>query len=287
MDVCPSVRLAGMTDQDAPDDVEVDEDGDDDDDGWQVYVTQFEDDVASVLINMAAPTEIDLTEFPHLLLVRVPLKDARDDGLQNQEENETLFAIEDALAEALSEKLSAVYVGRVTTQGRREFAYYAPEHEAFKPTLQAVMKGFAGYSNFGFMHVEEPEWDYYGNVLYPNPLEYQGIMNRMVIQNLAEHGDPLTAERKVDHVLGFETAEGRTAFVAEVEPLGFVVQQTSDGDEEGERDPDAPQFILELGFEQAVDPETVDEVVFDLIERAEPHKGIYDGWGCMIVSDEA
>ena len=246
---------------------------------WEVYLTPWEDgDVASICLDMAALDERDPAAFRHLLLVKARLQNPREDGLHRSEENESLFALEDALHAALGDTLDAVYVGRVTADGEREFAYYAPKHLGFEEILDTVMEGFD--YEFQFAHAEEPGWDYYHEILAPGPHDMQRIMNRGVIENLEKHGDVLETPRVVDHCLYFATAGGRDAFVAEVEPEGFRVQQTRD------RDDEEHPCMLELGFTQPVDSDTVDAVVLDLAQRAERHDGRYDGWSCVIMKPE-
>lgn len=248
---------------------------------WEVYLTPWEDGaVASICLDMAALDERDPNAFRHLLLVKARLRNPREDGLHRPEENEPLYALEDALHEALGDVLDAAYVGRVTAGGEREFAYYAPKRHRFQEILETVMEGFDYEWQCG--HVEEPGWNYYHEILSPGPHDMQGIMNRSVVENLKKHGDVLTTPRNVDHTLFFATAEGRGQFIAEVEPEGFRVQQTQDRDEPDDEQP----FMVELGFTQPVDTDSVDQVVFGLLHRAESHGGRYDGWGCVIQKAE-
>ena len=242
---------------------------------WEVYRTQLDEEghPAAILVDVSIQ-EAD-PKRPHLLRVVVHLQEPDyDTGLPHKEESKLLYALEDELTPAL-ERAGARLVGRLTTQGVRDFVYYAPGSIS-EDRVRDVLSQWPRY-HFDLTQEDDSEWNFYREILVPTPREWQSIMNGKVIHNLSEHGDTLETPREVDHHLLFPTDAALGAFLSDLKGFTCVSREAQ---------AEGPGFTLHLTRTHPVDFSTVDAIVSDLTERAEALAGSYDGWGCGVVADQ-
>src|SRR5258708_2933562 len=98
---------------------------------WDVYLGPVDDQPASIFVDLSLLNAAPDANRPWLLRVAVQLQRPGEDGLGSQAESEALYEIEDRLFAGVAQSLRARYVGRITTQGRREFFYYAGSADGF------------------------------------------------------------------------------------------------------------------------------------------------------------
>src|SRR5436190_1889688 len=176
---------------------------------WASYFYNVNGKLASIFLDIALQAP-DLGR-PWLLWIWVYFKQPRPDGLSSSEEFPTLCAIEDKLNALMQQHGRASLAGRITTDGRREFYYYAPRNSGVELALAEVAEAFGTYEfDSGTQH--DPNWNQYLNVLYPPREELQRITNREVLDLMQEQGDQPDSPREVTHWSYFKTAEGRTRF---------------------------------------------------------------------------
>ena len=190
---------------------------------WDFYLTTVDDHPASIFVDLGQAETAPEVQRPCLLRVSVKMQVAREDGLSDDEETETLYAIEDELFAGISRGLRARYVGRITSQGNRDYFYYGQSAEGF---AAAVARAFAGFPVYEFACADapDPEWDIYFDLLHPGALDMQTIQNRRVVDRLTSSGDDLSQPRDVDHWLYFPSEHSRDQFAAQVEGEGFRVE---------------------------------------------------------------
>jgi uncharacterized protein (TIGR01619 family) len=246
---------------------------------WASYFCNVNDVLASVFLNLELRASVPDKDRPNLLWVWVEMKSPREDGLSSKSEFEMLCAIDDMLAETLAEKFDAVFCGRITTDGRREFYYYAAHSERLQIVVENAMSRFRGYE-FDCGWKVDLEWRQYLDVLYPSHEDLQRIGNRKVLDILEREHDPLKTPRDVSHWIYFRTEEDRDGFRAAVLPLEYRIESEShDGDS------DFPFGLCIVRF-QSVKPSEIDSAVIDLIRLAAKHSGDYDGWETQVISSE-
>jgi len=241
---------------------------------WEVYRTRLDEEghLAAVLVDVSIRGAD--SKRPHLVRVVVHLQEPDyDTGMPHKEESKALYALEDELTPAL-ERAGARLVGRLTTQGVRDFVYYAPGSIS-EDRVRDVLSQWPRY-HFDLTQEDDAEWAFYHEILVPSPREWQSIMNGKVIHNLSERGDTLDTPREVDHHLLFPTEAALKSFLGDLEGFTCVSSEAQE---------DQAGFSLHLVRTHAVDFSTVDAIVSELTERAEAVSGTYDGWGCAAVAD--
>jgi uncharacterized protein (TIGR01619 family) len=239
---------------------------------WDFYFSNVDDIIGSFYLDLGLAKDAPLVNKPNLVWISVNMNNPREDGLSSNEEFDTLSAIEDRLQEFINGKHNSIYVGRLTTDGRRDFYFYMGDTTLHDKTISESMVAFPAYT-FDFGIKEDRQWEQYLNFIYPNPRQFQSILNRRVVDNLEKNGDPLTKARQVDHWIYFKTDGDRTDFLKKIEPLKFDIvsgdEKTSFGDF---------PFKLHISRVDNVDLDSVDDYVLDLWKYANECNGDYDGW---------
>ncbi len=247
-----------------------------DDDHWEIYVTYVDDNPAVILVDIGVEKKVPIVGLSKLAWLWVNVQTPDEEGFPSEDEDMRLNEIEDVVTEAV-ESLPLRYAGRITSNGRREFYFYTRDPDQFRERVTAAMQSAPEYE-FEIDDAEDEEWQHYKDVLYPSPEDFQQIHNQHVITQLQQAGDVLTTPRPVDHYANFKTAEDREAFVTAAGALGFEAASRP----ERAADQEYP-FAVGLLRTDAVDPETVDRVTFELFELAQEHAGEYEGWGSSVV----
>jgi uncharacterized protein (TIGR01619 family) len=246
---------------------------------WDVYLGPVNDQPAAIFVDLAPATAPQDRQRPWLLRVSIELQVQRADGLNDPDETDVLYAIEDELFAAIARGLRARYVGRVTSQGRREHYYYGVSADGFREASAAAMEAFDNYS-FACYDEQDSDWRTYHELLYPGPLELRTIQNRRVVQQLTERGDDLSEPRDVDHWMYFPSEEHRDQFLLQIAGNGFRTECHLAEEAEPEL-----RYGVQLTRSDRVDLETIDGLVTDLFLRTQNCGGEYDGWGTSVIGN--
>jgi len=153
---------------------------------WDFYMTRIGEKPASVFGNFGLPGEAPKKDKPTLLQIYVHMKSPRDDGLSSKEEADDLWKLEDALVPVIQEQLAAELVARVTTDGRRDFFFYAPGDQLLDVTVAAALVPL-DYS-FDTDTRPDPDWRFYFDVIYPSEVDWNVMLNRCVAECANSNG---------------------------------------------------------------------------------------------------
>jgi len=244
---------------------------------WQPFLCNVNDKLASILLNLALASDAPIPEKPWLLWVWVYMNAPRPDGLSDGAEAPTLYKIEDALTPRILERCKGMHVGRITTQGRREFYFYAQTNDGFREAVSAAMAEFREY-RFDFGDQEDRLWDQYLKVLYPSEDELQRISNRDVLAALEKNGNVASLPRPVQHWIFFPSDDTRDLFKVAAESAGFEIDSVYEVENKESR------FAICVQKIQAVDSPAIDTTVLKLFHLAREHRGEYDGWETQVVT---
>jgi len=243
---------------------------------WDFYFCEMNDKTGSIMLDLGLSNVAPFSAWQHLLWISVKMNAPRaEDGLSSAEESEMLVQIEDELTAKLSGPHQAIYAGRLTYDGRRNFYFYLRDPLLHDRNVSEAMGAFPHYQ-FDYRLKEDKEWSAYFDFLYPEPEQMQSMYNRRVIHNLEKHGDALSKARKVDHHIYFLSESDRENFIGKILSEGFAVENKSEGESE------AFPFGLHISRVDHVDAESVDAYTLYLVELAEACNGHYDGWGTHI-----
>jgi len=242
-------------------------------DEWDFYLCQVEGELASIFLDLGIAAEAPTSSHSHMGYVSLTMLQPRTDGLSSQEEFEALVAVEDDLTGTIVTGCGAIYVGRNTSAGHRDFYFYAPDSVRF---AQAAKDAAARHSAYRCEVGTSPDasWSAYFEFLSPSSDDRQRMMNRHVREALEERGDTLTEKRTIDHRAYFPSGYAAASFATQIEKLGFDVAPAKAMDD-GE---------YAIDFERMDLPDDMDDLTLHLVHLASELAGVYDGWGCTIVS---
>jgi uncharacterized protein (TIGR01619 family) len=243
---------------------------------WKSYFSNYNDKLGFIAVDIGFGGELPVHGKPWLLWVCVHFRTSQPNGLPESNEFEIMDAIDDELAKHLGTACDAVEVGRVTSDGSREFFFYGASDKGLKSAVAEAMRGFKAYK-FEIASEEDADWSRYLDVLYPSEEDFQKITNLDILDALQEHGDTLTAVRQVDHWIYFRTEEDRKRFASEVRKLGYKIEQQPE-----EADNEYP-LGLQISRDQSVTVDEIDDAVIELFRVAKQRNGKYDGWETFFV----
>jgi uncharacterized protein (TIGR01619 family) len=249
---------------------------------WDSYFCNVNGKFASSFVDLGIRSEAPDRSKPWLAWIWVYMKHSREDGLFEVDELDgaALLAVQADLEDKLPAMLDGVFVGRITTDGHKEFYYYVSATEQIEATIAGFMNSFPAF-RFDSETQEDPEWSQYLDVLFPSEEQMQKIQNRRVLEVLEKEGDRLTEPREIDHWIYFRTEKDRKEYRDAVTPLGFRVV--------GEYEPEAKNeefpFGLQVARTDRVDQDSIDDVTLELFRFSKLFKGNYDGWEAPIIKE--
>jgi uncharacterized protein (TIGR01619 family) len=245
---------------------------------WDSYLCRVNDKAASIFVNLALKDIAPDLSRPTLLIVWLYLQYPNaENGLSTQQEFDALCGIEDTLLPQVTKTFSAIYAGRITNDGRREFYFYSNAGDDFE---KVVTKALADYKQYKFdaWAVANAEWAQYLNVLFPSAVNLRWMGDRKVVDQLELHGDSLITPREIEHWAYFSSEQDRAAFAASVTSCGFNIQN------EHHSESSRNEFGLMFTKLQEAKLTSVYETTSFLEVEAEKYKGVYDGWGSPIIA---
>ena len=242
---------------------------------WRSFFCYVNDSLASIFVNLGLRNDAPILSKPWLLWIWVYFQSPRADGLPHTKEAPEIFKVEDDLTEQLSRNCGAIFAGRITTEGRREFYFYGESRIGFSETVATALADFGGY-RFDTGEQEDSLWEQYLNVLYPSVEDLERIRNRDLLDVLEEKGDVLTAAREVEHWMYFPSDASRASFRKAAVTAGFRI--ASDSKVEGEL-----PFGISIVRTQSVEQAIIDGIVIQLLRLTRKFRGEYDGWGTSLI----
>ncbi len=244
---------------------------------WEIYMKNLEGEVASVLFNAGISLDIDefMGTYPTVAFVKLILKEPKENGLLSKHEESKILFLEDKLEASMLKFRIGRYVGRIITNGSVTFIYYLQFTYNWQDFLEFALKESSHYEmTSGFS--QDSEWNYYKNLLYPTPKEWQLIQNHKVCKTLIESGDNLKVARAIEHKLFFGDESKKEELIEELKRDGFIIQNDIEN-ENGVRG--VSFYRLDRPFYH-----DIDELTLNLIDTLELYGASYDGWETSVVS---
>ncbi len=243
---------------------------------WELYMKNLEGKPASVQFNAGISMEIDELQYSHAIVayVKVKLKEPKENGLLSEQEEPEILFLEDKLEAAMLKFRIGKYVGRVISDGYVTFLYYVQYTYNWADFIEFALTEHQSYE-VSNGHSSDSEWNYYKKLLYPTPKEWQLIQNHKVCDALKEQGDNLYLKRAIEHKIFFQSEDKKEDLLKVLEEEGFKVNNEVTN-EEG---------VKGIGFYRLDKPfyHDIDELTLSLIDIAQAHNAMYDGWETSVV----
>ncbi len=246
---------------------------------WAPYLTTVDGhNVGSILVDLGLKPIAPIANKPQRLRVDVIMNSPAENGLPMESEFVALNAIEDKISDSLNLGSGAVRAGHLYFKGTMYLYYYLGTGNEIESKLSDSMSGFSNYK-YEYKLDDEPNWESYLELLYPLPIQMQSIQNQKVINHLRTSGDKLDVKRPVEHSIYFKTETDLERFLNEIKGNGFEIVRRE------RAEVDDYKWSVLLRRDDPVDPESVDDYVLYLWQKASESNGDYDGWGSTIVRE--
>lgn len=243
-------------------------------DNWNTYLTTIDNKPASFLLDMEPWNNNENEKLIHLYRLSIALNEPNEDGLTSQKEAEVLYEIEDSLNEQIDQNY--LFVGRVTTDGRRDFFYYTDSADGKE--LEHLAEKILKNNKYNISRIEEQNpRDFYYDFMYPKKSDLQQMVNRQLVDKLREHGDNLEQARTVKHWIYFSSEESRNLFKGKVQRDGFVID---------DQDLQDNKYSLVISRSDFVQLHLISEVTDYLTTAAQDFQGDYDGWETKVIKEQ-
>lgn len=238
----------------------------------------LDDYLASIVIDLDVTEEVNIKKYKWLFSVKITIQHPTEIGNPGEQEDEKIGEWEYDLMEKLNDE-DIIQVGRLTTNGTREFFYYAKKekHGSIIDKHALAIFDKNGYETEITVIEEEEPWSFYAEFLYPDEYQFQQMSNRELIELLENENDDLEEPRKVEHWIEFETLDNLKAFKQEIQKEGFIIESYEK--ERNEED----TYSITISRVDGVDYHIIDGVTDTIMSVAQEHNGIYDGWESPVV----
>ena len=243
---------------------------------WEIYMKNLEGKPASIQFNAGVSMEIEELQYTHPIIgfVKAKLKDPKANGMLSENEEPEILFMEDKLEAAMIKFRIGKYVGRIISDGYITFLYYLQFSYNWPDFVEFALNEHTTYE-VSNGHNEDREWNYYKNLLYPTPREWQLIQNHKVCDSLKEQGDTLLVPRAIEHKVYFKDADVKEELSNALEKEGFTIKEEI-VNEDG---------IKGLDFYRLDKPfyHDMDALTLELIDITEFYNAQYDGWETSVV----
>ncbi|WP_226537411.1 DUF695 domain-containing protein [Fictibacillus halophilus] len=247
-------------------------------DNWNFYIDIVDDHLASIVVDLDVTEEINIKKYKWLFSVKITIQNPTEIGNPGEAEDEQIGEWEYDLMERLNQE-DIVQVGRITTNGTREFFYYAKKEKHGKIIEQQALAEFDrnGYETEISRIEEEEPWSFYSEFLFPDEYQFQQMSNRELVELLENENDDLEEPRKVEHWIEFKALDNLKAFEQDIQNEGFTTESF-----EQHRNEDGT-YSITISREDGVDYHLIDSVTDTIIGAAQQHNGQYDGWESPVI----
>lgn len=241
-------------------------------DNWDFYYSKVDHKPAYIFFDIDISKEANLEHYSHIAYVRLYLASPNEEGLSTQEEYETLCNIEDSIESVLTSGDEAVYVGRNTSDGCRDFYFYTSRPESWDEKVKLALAEFPEYE-FDSGERNDKDWSTYFEFIYPTSRNWETISSRKVCEQLEEKGDSLTQAREIDHWIYFKSEYDRKEFKIKVESMNYKVRNLIESEDSEES----------LGIQVYHIDIPSPYISLDLFDVANECLGDYSGWETQVV----
>lgn len=246
---------------------------------WDFYFSNVDNKYSSLFVDLGLYKIAPIKDKSNFVWVSIKMNEARGDGFSSSGEDELLEKIEKNLVAQIESKFHSSYVGRLTSNGHRDFYFYVGDTTFYGKVLSEFIRTNPEYQIDHGLKTDE-DWSGYFDFLYPSPQQFQSIQNRRIINQLEKNGDKLTKMRDVDHWIYFKTKSDQDLFLNRIQFDGFTII-TQDYDKISGGLP----YKLHIKRIDKVDWNSVDSYVIYLWKLANDYNGVYDGWETSVEID--
>jgi hypothetical protein len=236
---------------------------------WENYVVSIKDKPVSINVDLGLKPAVPVIDLPLVIIVRLKLKQPNAFGMPEQDELGQLDLLEEKLVASLSRGQGAMYVGRFTQRGIREFYFYTNDTLGYRGTIYTAFVVFSEYEWLA-QAKKDQDWQNYLSVLYPSASEKLMIDGRRQLAIYQSKNVNLT-KVSISHFFEFAKEDAFKKFLQSEVCSKFTVNQLF-------KKPDGSAFSLVLYVTTDVNREWLEKTIPVLFSESKKHGGLYKGW---------
>jgi uncharacterized protein (TIGR01619 family) len=236
---------------------------------WENYIVPLNGKPVSINVDLGLKSVAPIKEDSMVIIMRVRLNQLDLQGMPRQEDAENLLHMEDRLVEYLARQCGAVFAGRFTQRGIREFYFYAPDTLGYRRALNQAMQPYGGYEWLA-QAKKDPSWTNYFEVLYPSDLDFLRIQSKRKLARLSvKKGEKIS----VSHFFSFSDIASMNRFLSGPDASGFSIEKLP-----AAVSSQTGKLELLLSRTEKPEPGWIESVVVPLYKKVSEYGGIYRGW---------
>ena len=239
---------------------------------WENYVQSIDGKPVSINVDLGFGPFAPIKERGFVIIVRTKIVIPDSRGLPYPEEDGTLLQMEEGLITTLASATGAVFTGRFTQRGIREFYFYAPDTVGYEVAVMHEMKKFPQYAWLS-KGKNDPKWENYFTVLYPPPMELLKIKSKRQIEILIKNGQIQSTTLPIAHSFLFSDLNGREKFLRNIPFQGFKIVSMP-----ATIDVNSGKFILMIERIADINFGWIDQFIIPLAQAAQLNGGKYIEW---------
>ena len=239
---------------------------------WENYVVSVDGRPVSINVDLGLFTAAPIKERSFVIILRTKIKSPDTKGMPYSDEQGTLLQIEDFLIDELGKETGAIFAGRFTQRGLREFYFYAPDTIGYEKGVKQAMKNFPAYEWLSRAK-EDKKWENYFTVLYPPNVELIKIKSKRQIEKMSQSNLASKKEVLINHFFNFSSFSNRDKFLRELPWQGFEIIEFPEG-----VDFKSNKFLLTLQRKAIPELMWIDQFVIPLYQFTQKLGGMYVGW---------
>jgi uncharacterized protein (TIGR01619 family) len=239
---------------------------------WENYIQSIDGKPVSINVDLGFGAFAPINGRSFVIIVRTKIINPDSRGLPYPEEDITLLQMEEGLISKLASATGAVFTGRFTQRGIREFYFYAPDTIGYEIAVKQEMKELPQYEWLS-KGKSDPKWENYFTVLYPPAMELVKINSKRQIELFSKNGQLQSKPMPIAHTFLFTDLNGREKFLRNIPFQGFKIVSMP-----ATVDANAGKFILVLERLADINEGWIDQLVIPLAQAAQLNGGKYIDW---------
>lgn len=236
---------------------------------WENYVVSLNGRPVSINVDLGLKPNVPVLDLPYVIIARVKLNHANEWGMPDQEEIEVLDKLEEKMVENLTRYQGAVFVGRFTQRGIREFYFYSSDTTKYQFSIGNVLQESSTYQWLA-QAKRDAEWENYLSVLFPSALDLLLIESRRKADENVKK-NPTASQVSVLHYFEFQQEAAVKKFLQSPVCAQYNVNQLL-------KNAPSSSISLLLAAKATVNRKWVESTIPVLFSESKKHGGLYKGW---------
>lgn len=243
---------------------------------WENYISSVGGMPVSINVDLGLGQVAPIKENPFVVILRVKLRSPDQRGMPGMEEMNELDKLEGRLVELLARQVGALFAGRFTQRGIREFYFYAPDTVGYQKAINQSLFSL-NEGEWLCQAKRDEKWDNYYAVLYPTKLDQIKISSRKQLELMGVAEGRVLKNIDIEYFFQFDKKEGRNDFLSSGAVSGFKIVEM----------PEAPdkldgKFKLVLRKKEDPDFSWIERRIVVLFNLAQKNGGLFLGWNHLL-----